>query len=139
GHWYGMDFKDTGGAANYTGNFRWLDYDPSAPTPGCPGGGASELACIMAGTGQCSLPQPTTGNCSTNGSQTPTPGCVGQNGAISSMEAAYNSRFGLYKPGGGYSLTTAPPDFAGYSYSTENWLLGHDAYADFPDARTGHL
>src|SRR5439155_2037416 len=73
------------------------------------------------------------------GSQTPTPGCVGQNGAISAMEAAYNSRFGLYKSGGGYSLTTSPPDFAGYSYSTENWLLGHDAYSNFRDARTGHV
>ena len=62
------------------------------------------------------------------------------------MEAAYNSRFGLYKSGGGYSLTTSPPDFAGYGYSTENWTLGHDAYGgsvggllNFRDARTSHM
>jgi hypothetical protein len=142
GNWYGMDFQDTGGPANYTGNFRWIDYDPSAPTPGCPGGGASELACIMAGTGQCSLPAPITGSCSSGGSSKPTPGCVGQSGAISSMEAAYNTRFGLYK--GSYSLTTSPPDFTGYGYSTENWTLGRDAYSgsggvsNFRDARTAH-
>ena len=33
GNWYGMDFSETGGSANYTGNFRWIDFDPSTTHP----------------------------------------------------------------------------------------------------------
>lgn len=145
GNWYSMDFSDTGGAANYTGNFRWIDFDPSSTTPGCSGGGANELACLLAGVGQCSLPPPTTSSCGTSGSASPTPGCVGQNGAINSMRQAFNSRFGLYGPGS-LSVSSAPPDFTGYSYSTENWPIGRDAYSgsvagvpNFKSARIGHL
>lgn len=127
GDWVSMNFSQSGGAANYTGNFRWIDFDPSAPTPGCSGGGAQELACLMAGTGQCSLPSPITGSCSSSGNGNPTPGCVGQNGSINSLERAYNTRFGVY--GGGYSIANSPPDFTGNGYSTENWTLGRNAYA----------
>ena len=45
------------------------------------------------------------------------------------MERAYNTRFGVYANGGGYTVTNAPPDFSGYSYSTENWTLGRNAWA----------
>ena len=144
GNWYSMNFQDTGGSASYSGNFRWIDYNPGAPTPGCPGGGAAELACLMAGSGQCDLPPPIAGNCSGGG----TPGCVGQNGNVTSMRAAYNSRFGLYTSGGGaYNVSSAPPDFTGYEYSTENWGLGRDAYngdagngvSNFRSARAAHL
>lgn len=127
GDWVSMNFSQSGGAANYTGNFRWIDFDPSAPTPGCSGGGAQELACLMAGTGQCSLPPPITGSCSTSGNGNPTPGCVGQNGSINALERAYNTRFGVY--GGGFSIANSPPDFTGNGYSTENWALGRNAYA----------
>jgi Flp pilus assembly protein TadG len=145
GNWYSMDFSDTGGAANYTGNFRWIDFDPSSTTPGCSGGGANELSCLLAGVGQCSLPPPTTSSCGTSGSANPTPGCVGENGAINSIQKAYNSRFGLYGPGS-LSVSSAPPDFTGYSYSTENWPIGRDAYSgsvagvpNFKSARIAHL
>ena len=160
GNWYGLSFKDTGGAAsNYTGNFRWIDFDPSSTTPGCSGGGANELACLMEGTGQCSVPPPITGGCTSSGNSNPTLGCVGQNGQINSMEGAYNSRFGIYKGGAGNpQLATAPPDFTGYSYAWENypppvgapfvgnWSLGRNAYSgtsgttpNFITARAGHL
>lgn len=147
GNWYGMDFRESGGNANYTGNFRWIDFDPSSPTPGCSGGGAQELACLIRGTGQCNLPPPTTSTCSTNGSSSPTPGCVGQNGAISAIESAFNSRFGLYKNGAGQpSAIDSPPDFSGNAYSTENWSLGRDAYngasggvPNFRSARAANL
>jgi Flp pilus assembly protein TadG len=130
GDWVPMDFSQAGGGStSYTGNFRWIDFDPSAPTPGCSGGGAQELSCLMAGTGQCSLPSPITGSCSTTGSAHPTTGCVGQTGAINSLDKAYNTRFGVYAPGGGYSITNSPPDYTGNSYSTENWTLGRNAYA----------
>lgn len=144
GNWYGMDFSQNGGGpTNYTGNFRWVDFDPSAPTPGCSGGGANELACLLAGTGQCSLPAPITGSCSSSGSSNPTPGCIGQTGAINSLQDAYNSRFGVYKNSG--DIAASPPDRAGYAYSTENWTLGSNAYGgsvaglnNFKAARNAH-
>ncbi|HEY9065128.1 MAG TPA: pilus assembly protein TadG-related protein [Burkholderiaceae bacterium] len=146
GDWISMDFSQSGGgSANYTGNFRWIDFDPSSTTPGCSGGGAQELACLLAGTGQCSLPAPITGNCTSSGSANPTPGCVGQNGAVNSLDKAYNTRFGVYAPGGGYSIANAPPDYTGNSYSTENWALGRNAYAgsstgtNFKDARAAFM
>lgn len=146
GTWYGLDFKETGGNANYTGNFRWLDFDPNTTTPGCPGGGANEIACVMKGTGQCSLPAPITGSCPKTGGVTP-PGCVGENGNVSKMEAAYNSRFGVYKTGGGNpNIDDSPPDFTGFAYDITTWSLGHDAYngtvsgvSNFKTARTSHL
>ena len=129
GDWISMDFSQTGsGNTTYNGNFRWVDFDPSASTPGCSGGGAQELACILAGTGQCNLPEPITGACTSRGNGNPTSGCVGQTGAINALDRAYNTRFGVYAQGGGYSVATAPPDRTGFSYSTENWTLGRDAY-----------
>jgi hypothetical protein len=132
GDWVSMDFGEQGNGnnqtANYTGNFRWIDFFPDAVSPGCAGGGAQELACLLKGTGQCSLPGPTLGACISSGNANPTPGCVGQTGAINSLDKAYNTRFGVYANGGGVDVTTAPPDFSGYAYSTENWVLGRSAY-----------
>ena len=151
GDWVALDFAESGNNANYGGNFRWIDFDPSAPTPGCPGSGAQEIHCLMSGTGQCSLPAPTTGNCSTSGNAKPAPGCVGQSGNVSSMESAYNSRFGLYKGGNGNpQLATAVPDLTGYAYAWDgnkgNWPLGRNAYAgsvagtpNFLQARAANL
>ena len=151
GEWYGLDFAESGSTAQYSGNFRWIDFDPSATTPGCSGGGAQELACLMSGAGQCSLPTPNAGTCSTSGSAKATPGCVGQTGNISAIESAYNSRFGLYKGGAGNpQLSTAAPDLTGYAYAWEggkgNWPPGRNAYAgsvsgtpNFEQARAGHL
>jgi len=133
GDWVGLDFAESGNNASYGGNFRWIDFDPSAPTPGCSGGGAQELSCLISGTGQCSLPPPVAGNCATSGNGKPTPGCVGQSGNINSMESAYNSRFGLYKGGSGNpQAATAVPDLTGYAYAWEdgqgNWPDGRNAY-----------
>lgn len=134
GQWYSMNFKETGGGSglsNLTGNFRWIDFDPSSTTPGCSGGGAQELACLLQGSGQCNLPPNGPASCSSSGNSVPTPGCVGQTGNITSLGKAYNTRFGIYQGGGGVSpsdLTGAPPDFTGYAYTPTSWTLGHDAY-----------
>ncbi|MEZ5662935.1 MAG: hypothetical protein R3E94_05305 [Burkholderiaceae bacterium] len=56
-----------------TGNFGWVDFTP-------PGGGASELADLLTGPGQCSTSIGT---------------IVDEPGAISSLETAWNSRFGV--------------------------------------------
>lgn len=112
GQWIGGKF-DTGGGL--TGSFNWIDFSP-------PAGGASELSALLAGQGQCSL------NVSTK---------VGQSGADQSVATAWNSRFGLYKNGGGNpSLTTSPPDFTGYSYTAKDWPSQSNAFSDFQTRRT---
>jgi Flp pilus assembly protein TadG len=95
------------GSTYGTGNFGWIDYTP-------PGGGASELANMLKGSGQCAVAMADE---------------VGQPGAISSLDVAWNSRFGIYKPGGGNpQADSAPPDFTGYSYTATSWPLGANAY-----------
>lgn len=90
-----------------TGNFGWLDFTP-------PGGGASELADLLTGPGQCDASIGTT---------------VDEPGAISSLETAWNSRFGVYRPGAGNpQVGTAPPDVTGYGYSATNWPSQFNAY-----------
>lgn len=132
GTWYSMNFDESGGSlSGLTGNFRWLDFDPGAATPGCSGGGAQELACVIKGAGQCNLPPEGPATCSTSGSASPEPGCVGQTGNINSLGSAFNTRFGIYQGGSGVSnsdLASAPPDFTGYGFNATSWPLGHDAY-----------
>lgn len=124
GRWYSSKFKPGPGQADgepigTTGNFNWIDFTPPNPsgactpatlTSPCSGGGGAELACLMAGQGQCELPS--------EGS------CVGATGAKQSLVKAWNSRFGIYKGGGSVSqadLTDSPPDYTGYGYSPSNW------------------
>ncbi len=90
-----------------TGNFGWIDFSP-------PGGGASELADLLTGPGQCSMDI---------GQQ------VGEPGSISSLDVAWNSRFGLYKNGAGNpQVSSAPMDVTGYAYDTTTWPEGANAY-----------
>lgn len=84
-----------------TGSYDWVDFSPSE------GGGASELKDLLAGAGQCDLPS----------AGTP----VGEQGQIVGLTDAWNSRFGIYKGGGQYNQTTAPPDFTGYAYTASTW------------------
>jgi Flp pilus assembly protein TadG len=88
-----------------TGSFDWIDFTP-------PGGGANELADIIKGTGTCGVPA--------TGQQ------VGEQGNITSLGKAWNTRFGLYK--GGDTITTAPPDYTGYSYTPYNWPEKFNAF-----------
>lgn len=90
-----------------TGNFGWIDFTP-------PGGGASELANLLTGPGQCST---AIGN------------EVGEPGSIASLDVAWNSRFGLYKSGAGNpQVGSAPPDVTGRGYTTATWTIGSNAY-----------
>lgn len=114
GQWYDGRFAAGGGS---TGNFNWIDFTP-------PGGGANELSGLLSGAGQCN---------------TNITNPVGQSGIISSAEKAWNSRFGLYKGGGGNpNLATSPPDYTGYSYTPTNWPSQFNAYADFKTKRTAY-
>ena len=113
GQWISGRFDAGGGA---TGSFNWIDFSP-------PSGGASELGALLSGQGQCNL-------------NVTTP--VGQTGVLGNAAAkSWNSRFGLYQGGGGNpSLTTAPPDYTGYSYTPSNWPSQSNAYADFQAKRS---
>ncbi len=99
-----------------TGNFNIVNYNLP--------GGANTLTDLLTGSGQCSL---------TTGIQT------GQTGAVQSLSDAWNTRFGLTKPG-----STGTPDFTGYSYTkapapgskapapgseSPNWTLGYNAFS----------
>lgn len=116
GQWYTSRFQPGGG---YTGSFNLIDYSP-------PAGGASELAALLAGAGQCNLnvPQP-----------------VGQTGMQQSIAHAWNTRFGLYH--GSYDIANNPPDFTGYAYTPMTWPAQFDAYGgagvNFPTARATNL
>jgi hypothetical protein len=63
---------------------------------------------------------------------------VGENGQVNGMEAAYNTRFGLYK--GSNNASNAAMDFTGRSYRSTEWLLGKQAYngssGGFPNFKT---
>jgi Flp pilus assembly protein TadG len=106
-----------------SGKSRWVDFTP-------PGGGAHELALMFTGTGGCNVPPP--------GSQ------VGEPGTKTSLEKAWNTRFGLYK--GGDTISSAPPDYTGYAYTATSWPLGRNAYSgtspngapNFLSARANH-
>lgn len=96
--------NSVGCSAGLTGSFNWIDYSP-------PAGGASELAEIITGAGQCDL------NITNE---------VGQSGVDQSLSKAWNSRFGLYK--GSDDVSTAPPDASGFAYTPTSWPSKYNAY-----------
>jgi hypothetical protein len=109
-------------SSSATGSFDWIDFTP-------PGGGASELADLLKGTGQCS----------TSGSSN-----VGEQGNKVSLSKAWNTRFGLYQ--GSESVTSATPDYSGFAYTPTSWPSKFNAYggssgatANFLTARTQFL
>ncbi|ABD68545.1 conserved hypothetical protein [Rhodoferax ferrireducens T118] len=113
GQWVSGFFGAGGGV---TGSFNWIDFTP-------PAGGTSELAALLTGNGVCTL-------------NVPTP--VGEPGALGAAAAkAWNTRFGLYQTGS-TNVTTAPPDFTGYSYTPTNWPSKANALADFLSRRSAH-
>jgi Putative Flp pilus-assembly TadE/G-like len=108
------------GASLGTGNFGWLDFTP-------PAGGASELEGLIAGSGSCAvrLGDP-----------------VGQTGYAASLIEPWNTRFGVYKNGGGpgsYTKTTAPPDLTGHSYPPPPGPAAvENNYADYVTRAVAH-
>lgn len=111
-----------------TGNFNWIDFSP-------PSGGASELAALLSGQGQCSLSVSNK---------------VGQTGADQSVTNAWNTRFGIYQGGGGgggsgggggagnLGMSSAPPDYTGYGYAPSNWPSMSGAFGDFQSRRAAN-
>jgi Flp pilus assembly protein TadG len=113
-------------SASATGSYGWIDFTPNA------GGGANELATSLVGSGSCSIPPP--------------PTQVGEQGNMTSLDKAWNTRFGLYQ---GYSIATSAPDYTGQSFTPTSWPSKFNAYAgtysgtgtaipNFLTARTQH-
>lgn len=114
GQWINGRFDAGGGVF---GGFNWIDFTP-------PAGGENELAGLLEGNGVCTL-------------HIPDP--VGKAGTMGDKAArAWNTRFGLYHKPGSTTVTTAPPDFTGYSYRPTNWPSQADALADFRSKRNAH-
>lgn len=117
GKWYSGKFSAGSGG---TGSYDWIDFSP-------PTGGASELKDLLAGVGQCNLP--------------PVGTPVGEQGQVTGLTDAWNSRFGVYKNGGPYNVTTAAPDFTGMAYTPATWphanpATPENAYSGTPDSGT---
>ena len=96
GQWYSSKSSPGGGG---TGSFDWIDFSPTE------GGGANELSNLLNGSGECNLPP----------AGTP----VGEQGQITSLDKAWNSRFGIYK--GGQQLTAGQYSFSGFAYTATTW------------------
>jgi len=118
GDWRNGKFEAGGGSY---GAFNWIDFEDKA-------GGTPELSELLI-TGKCDVSD------------------VGEvkfsePGVKKDADKAWNSRFGLYFPGGGAgnpSATGEPPaapDWTGFSYTPTNWLKAGDsvprnAFGDF--------
>lgn len=94
------------GSTYGTGNFGWIDFSP-------PAGGASEVAGLLNGSGQCALN---------------VGAVVGQSGNLGNAGAtAWNTRFGVYQAS--VSPATAAPDRTGVGFNDTNWPSRSNAYA----------
>jgi len=107
----------TDGTQYGTGHFGWIDFTP-------PDGGADEIKAVLAGGMLCDISQ--------------TDFEVGGQGKRDTLQEAWNTRFGWYRKGGGYSPLEAPPDKTGFAYSNlnedgtaggGNWPSGSNAYS----------
>jgi hypothetical protein len=97
---------------NIEGAFKWIEY------PGYERN--KDLAALIEGQGQCDV----TG---TNSVQS-------HPGYIDSMLAAWNTRLGIYKPGGP-TVAQAQPDATGWIYDPIQWLPQADAYGNYAGRR----
>lgn len=102
GQWYSGKFES--GTPSTTGSYNWIDFDPED------GGGANEIKDLLSGAGQCELP--------------PVGQPVGQQGEISAVSDAWNTRFGLYK--GTFNVANSPPDFTGVAYVQAGIGIGEE-------------
>lgn len=117
GEWIPTVYDENSAGNDVTpGHFGWANLDESA--------NADELKNELQGSGHCNL---------RTGAEVNTPG------AKFSASVAWNTRFGLYKQGGGNpSVTTAAPDLTGYSYTATNWPGKANAITDFLAKRADH-
>lgn len=105
GQWF-QETLSSGSNRYGSGNFGWIDFSP-------PRGGADELAKSIEGRGACAL---------SSGQ------VVGESGMKSGVYDSWNSRFGLYSPGGPNAVDS-PGDFSGFAYTPSSWPAQANAYS----------
>ena len=117
GEWVAALYDEKGNnAAPTPGHFGWANLDGST--------NATATKSELLGNGHCDL---STGD------------TIGTSGAKFSAALEWNSRFGLYKNGGGNpKIDTATPDLSGYSYTAKNWPSQSNAVSDFLARRATH-
>jgi Flp pilus assembly protein TadG len=108
------DVDDDDEDTELSGSFKWVDFSPSS-------GGTDEIRDqLLGGPSNCGI---------TIGQQ------VQQVSNGQGARSAYNTRFGIYASGGGYSKLTAPPDSTGYAYPNKSpgspRISSGSAYADY--------
>ena len=113
GEWIPSLFDETPGASSAIGpgQFGWANLDGST--------NATATKNELKGNGYCNLK---TGD------------LIGTSGRKFGVSEEWNSRFGLYKSGGGVGnpvITNAAPDTTGYSYTNINWPTRRNAVGDF--------
>jgi Flp pilus assembly protein TadG len=110
GEWIPAVYNEANNNTSPTpGHFGWANLDGSTS--------ASALKAQLLGTGPCNIR---------------TGGTVNTTGAKVSAGVEWNSRFGLYKNGGGNpDINSAVPDTTGYSYTAVNWPSKFNASGDF--------
>lgn len=101
---------DAGGSIN--GAFKWIRYPGYERTP--------DLAALIAGSGQCDL----------NTSNT----VQSHQGQIDSLLKSWNTRLGIYRPGGP-TVAEAMPDWSGWVYNPATWPDQANAFGDFAQRR----
>ena len=94
---------------NIEGAFKWVEFPGYARN--------KDLEALIAGAGQCDL----------NASNT----LQSHPGFIDSMLQAWNTRFGIYKPGGPQLADGAVPDRTGWVYDHTTFPAGFDAMPDY--------
>lgn len=131
GEWIPTFYDDTGPPSTddvNPGEFGWVNLNPSVSS------GANVIREQLRGTGSCIQ----------------TDAAISATGEKFSAAQEWNSRFGLYKSGGGANpptITSAPPDLTGYAYyastdkkgnPTGNWQSKFNALPDFLSKRAAH-
>jgi Flp pilus assembly protein TadG len=122
GEWIASNFTANGNNVDLSGNFKWVDFTPTA-------GGNNEINDGLIGNGGvCDIKI----NDQVN---------VIQPGQQQGAKSAYNTRFGLYPNGANaYTPADAPPDRTGYAYPSKPVppdpnhppiAIGTSAYADY--------
>lgn len=98
---------------NIQGAFKWVEYPGYARN--------QDLAALIEGQGQCDL--------------TDTSSVGSHPGYIDSMLTSWNTRLGIYRPGGP-TVSEAVPDATGWIYDPIQWPAQSNAYADYASRRS---
>ena len=97
------------------GAFKWIRYPGYERNP--------DIAALIAGVGQCDLNS--TGSVQSH------------QGQIDALLRAWNTRLGIYRPGGA-TVSEAQPDFSGWVYNAATWPAQANAFDDFKNRRASN-